>query len=65
MVPLVIVMGRSVFGRNVKQGIPRNVVSSCNPPESVRTNRALSTSPIVSWYPRGLVIIKPEPLIVL
>ena len=28
-------IGRSVFSRNVRQGIPSTVVSSCIPPESV------------------------------
>ncbi len=40
-VPRVIVMGLSVLGLKVKQGTFRKVVSSCNPPESVRTNLAL------------------------
>lgn len=38
LVPIVIVMGRSVFSRSVKHGIPRTVVSSWTPPESVRTS---------------------------
>ena len=34
-VPSVSVIGRSVFSRTVRQGIPIAVVSSCTPPESV------------------------------
>src|SRR6516225_33067 len=41
LVPIVIVTGLSVFGRAVRQGIPRNVVSSWTPPESVNTSDAL------------------------
>ena len=43
-VPRVIVIGRSVFSRRVKHGIPRYVVSSCTPPESVITAAALASS---------------------
>ena len=39
----VIVIGRSVFSRKVKQGILSEVVSSCNPPESVITKVELPT----------------------
>ena len=38
LVPSVTVIGRSVFSLRVKQGIPKAVVSSCKPPESVKTN---------------------------
>ena len=38
--PSLIVIGRSVFGRSVRQGTRRNVVSSCSPPESVSTHAA-------------------------
>jgi hypothetical protein len=38
-VPSVTVIGRSVFFRSVKQGIPRYVVSSWIPPESVIATR--------------------------
>src|ERR1043166_4444083 len=41
-VPKVTVIGRSVPGRTVKQGTPKNVVSSCTPPESVITSPAAS-----------------------
>jgi hypothetical protein len=44
-VPRLTVTGRSVFGRRVRQGIPRTVVSSWIPPESVRTNRADAMRP--------------------
>ena len=37
-VPMCTVMGRSVFSRSVRHGIPRTVVSSWMPPESVITN---------------------------
>ncbi len=47
-VPRVIVMGLSVLGLKVRQGTFRKVVSSCNPPESVRTNLALSARPMLS-----------------
>ena len=33
-------MGRSVLSLRVRQGTPSTVVSSCTPPESVRTRRA-------------------------
>ena len=36
-VPWVIVTGRSVLGRTVRQGTPKMVVSSWTPPESVMT----------------------------
>jgi len=42
LLPNWIVTGRSVFGRSVRQGVRKNVDSSCNPPESVSTNRARS-----------------------
>ena len=38
LVPSVTVIGRSVFSLSVMQGIPKAVVSSCKPPESVKTN---------------------------
>lgn len=43
-VPSVIVTGRSVLSRSVKQGTPRTVVSSWIPPESVSTSAAWSMS---------------------
>ena len=39
-VPCEIVTGRSVFSRRVRHGIPSAVVSSCKPPESVKTSFA-------------------------
>ncbi len=44
LVPWVIVTGRSVLGRTVRQGTPRMVVSSWIPPESVTTTVAPRTS---------------------
>ena len=44
LVPCSTVTGRSVLSRSVKQGIPRNVVSSCTPPESVSTAAASASS---------------------
>ena len=43
-VPLVTVMGRSVFSLRVMQGMPRMVVSSWMPPESVSVTRLPSSS---------------------
>jgi ribose transport system substrate-binding protein len=43
LLPLVTVMGRSVFGRRVRHGTRSRVVSSCTPPESVITARAPPT----------------------
>ena len=43
LLPLVTVMGRSVFGRRVRHGTRSRVVSSCTPPESVITARAPRT----------------------
>ena len=40
LLPSVTVTGRSVFGRKVRQGVRKKVLSSCNPPESVSTKRA-------------------------
>ena len=40
LVPSVMVMGRSVLSRSVRQGTPSTVVSSWMPPESVSTSRA-------------------------
>jgi len=40
LLPLVMVMGRSVFGRMVRHGTRSKVVSSCTPPESVITAAA-------------------------
>lgn len=42
-VPWLIVMGLSVLGRSVRQGIPRYVVSSWSPPESVMAILQLKT----------------------
>ena len=39
-VPCVMVIGRSVLSRKVRQGTPSTVVSSWTPPESVSTSRA-------------------------
>ena len=39
-VPISIVIGRSVFSRTVRHGMPSTVVSSWMPPESVMTSRA-------------------------
>ena len=47
-VPLVTVIGRSVFSRSVRQGTPRAVLSSCAPPESVSTAALSSISPMNS-----------------
>src|SRR5581483_3202333 len=44
LLPLVIVTGRSVFGRSVRHGTRSSVVSSCTPPESVITAAAPRTS---------------------
>jgi hypothetical protein len=44
LVPSVIVTGRSVLSRNVMQGMPKIVVSSCTPPESVITKPAVATN---------------------
>src|SRR5436853_386881 len=48
LVPCVQVTGRSVLGRTVTHGTPRNVVSSCSPPESVMTSCEAATSPSIS-----------------
>ena len=58
-VPLVTVTGLSVDVRSVKQGTPRTVVSSCTPPESVRTSRAFAAKLVKSRYPSGSVTTKP------
>ena len=42
LLPVKIVIGLSVLGRTVKQGVRKKVVSSCSPPESVNTMRAFS-----------------------
>ena len=42
--PTSIVSGRSVLSRSVTQGTLRMQVSSCTPPESVRTTRAFCSS---------------------
>ncbi len=42
--PARMVTGRSVLSRKVKQGIPRYVVSSWIPPESVSTAAASASS---------------------
>lgn len=46
-VPALTVTGRSVFSRSVKQGIPRYVLSSWIPPESV------SAAPASAWSDRN------------
>src|SRR4029077_12438545 len=43
LVPCVHVIGRSVLGRTVTHGTPRNVVSSWSPPESVTTSAEPAT----------------------
>ena len=53
------VTGRSVFSRSVKQGTPRNVVSSCTPPESVSTPVAWASSTRKSTYPVGSIRCSP------
>ncbi len=62
LVPWVIVMGRSVFGRTVRQGTPSIVVSSCTPPESVTTSAAPRTSERNSTYPSGSMIVRLSPV---
>jgi hypothetical protein len=52
-VPLAMVMGRSVLSRSVRHGTRSTVVSSCTPPESVRTSRADASSAMKSRYPVG------------
>src|SRR5580765_6822523 len=52
-VPWVKVTGRSVFSRKVIQGTPKIVVSSCTPPESVRTTLAQDMRWRKSRYPNG------------
>ena len=54
LVPVSTVIGRSVLSLRVRQGIPRTVVSSCTPPESVSTARAPSRRLRNSMYPNGL-----------
>src|SRR5256885_7336571 len=44
-VPKVTVMGRSVFSRSVKHGIPRKVLSSCTPPERSEEHTSELQSP--------------------
>src|SRR5262249_10367996 len=53
LVPSLIVTGRSVFSRSVTHATPRAVVSSCSPPESVRTNRADARAWSISRYDSG------------
>ena len=55
ILPMVTVTGRSVWGRRVRQGTPRAVVSSWMPPESVKTSRAWAIRQRNSRYPRGSV----------
>jgi hypothetical protein len=47
-VPSLTVAGRSVLSRSVRHGTPRKVVSSCTPPESVRTSAARCCSASMS-----------------
>ena len=58
-VPWVSVIGRSVFGRTVRHGTPKNVVSSCTPPESVMTSPAESMRLSIAKY--GIGSIKRTP----
>ncbi len=44
LLPMVTVMGRSVLGRNVRQGTRRKVLSSWIPPLSVRMKPQVATS---------------------
>src|ERR1700687_615796 len=53
LVPIVTVIGRSVFSRSVMQGMPRYVVSSWIPPESVMTAEARCCNARNSRYGRG------------
>lgn len=59
-VPISQVTGRSVLLRNVMQGTPRTVASSCKPPLSVITIRAFIFKLRKSRYPSGSVIHKPR-----
>ena len=52
-VPSVKVIGRSVLSLSVRQGTPSTVVSSCTPPESVRTSRADASSAMKSGAERA------------
>ena len=45
LVPISTVIGLSVSSLNVKHFLLRKVVSSCNPPESVKHNVELLTKP--------------------
>ena len=59
LVPIVVVAGRSVFPRRVRQGTFRTVVSSWIPPESVSTKRALAMRPRNDRYGNGSHIVMP------
>lgn len=52
-VPSATVIGRSVLALSVKHGTPSAVVSSCTPPESVRTAAAEAWSERNCRYPWG------------
>ncbi len=56
LLPDVIVIGRSVFARTVKQGVFKKVVSSCTPPESVMTKLAWFSRARNSRYPPGSIL---------
>ena len=67
-VPSVIVIGRSVFSLKVKQGMPRDVVSSWSPPESVIVPRLTLQQEIQIPYIQvvqeyGLKILAPTRLV--
>jgi len=50
-----VVIGRSVLSRSVRQGICKKVVSSCIPPESVNTTFALDINFRKSRYLKELM----------
>ncbi len=59
--PASTVTGRSVLSRSVRHGIPRTVVSSCMPPESVRTSRESATRLMNSTYGSGSMTLTADP----
>jgi len=67
LVPCVIVTGRSVLSRNVKQGTWRYVVSSWMPPESVNTAAAdeCEEVDVPDWirelHARGVKVLAVQP----
>lgn len=58
LVPSLTVIGRSVLSRSVRQGIPRMVVSSWIPPESVSTSDARDIRRRKSRYPKGGTVMR-------